>query len=423
VVQGFTNGVSIPPFEPEPFEVKEAFAEIRIPILRDMPFFEELTLSGAGRVANYDGSVGTVYSYNAGLDYAPVRDVRFRANYSRAVRAPNVSETAFPLVPNFTTFTDPCNTNLRTNNPNRLANCTAAVGANLPNLQPITYSLPIVSGSNPNLKEETSDSYTIGAVIQPRFLPGFSLSIDYYDITVNDIIAAVGAQGIVNSCYDLPTLDNVFCQQFTRFQGPGTGPNGELPGAVLGNSLINAPLNFARRERVGFDVNMAYRHNFSENVRLDTNLIYTHNIRIANFQSATDPNFADVILGELGDPEDEFRFDIDLTVNEFTLGYRLRFIGPQTINVFEGTNDTNGLPPSNLDAFSEEKYGAITYSDFRFEWNVDGNGGLTDDFRFYVGVDNAFNQEAPFSLTSTGVGSAIYEFRGRIYYAGIRARF
>jgi outer membrane receptor protein involved in Fe transport len=423
VTRGFTNGVSIPTFAPDPFEVKEAFGELRIPILRDMPFFEELTVSAAGRVADYKGSVGTVYAYNAGVDYAPVRDIRFRGNYSRAVRAPNVSETAFPLVPNFAPgFQDPCNANLINTTPNRAANCAADLGPLLGNLPVVTFSLPIVSGSNPNLEEETSDSYTFGAVIQPRFIPGFSLSIDYYDITVNGIIASVGAQGIVNACYDQPSLNNVFCQQFTRFRGPGTGPNGEAPGSILGNSLINAPLNFARREREGVDVNFAYRTNLTDNVRLDTNLIYTHNIKISNFQNATDPNFANIILGELGDPKDEFRFDADLTLGAFTLGYRLRYIGPMFIGTFENTNESNGNPPGNLDAFATERYPAITYSDLRFEWNIEGRPGLTDDLRFYVGVDNVFDRKAPFGLTSTGT-SAIYEFRGRSFYGGFRARF
>src|SRR5205085_7272720 len=95
VVNGFTNGVSIPSFEPPNFSVKEAFAEIQLPILREEPFAYELTLSGAARVAKYQGSVGTVWSYNAGVDWAPIRDIRFRGNYSRAVRAPHVSETGF----------------------------------------------------------------------------------------------------------------------------------------------------------------------------------------------------------------------------------------------------------------------------------------------------------------------------------------
>ena len=109
-----TNAVAIPDFVPEPFEVKEAFAEIQIPILRDMPFFHELTLSGAARIASYQGSTGTVWAYNAGIDWAPIRDLRLRGNYSRAVRAPNLSDTAFPQVPNFqNNFIDPCNPGAR----------------------------------------------------------------------------------------------------------------------------------------------------------------------------------------------------------------------------------------------------------------------------------------------------------------------
>ena len=112
-------------------------------------------MSGAGRVAQYQGAVGTVYSYNAGVDYAPVRDIRFRANYSRAVRAPNVSETAFPLVPNFANnFQDPCNPARRNSGANRAANCAADLGALLPLLTDVTQSLAIVSGSNPNLTAE-----------------------------------------------------------------------------------------------------------------------------------------------------------------------------------------------------------------------------------------------------------------------------
>ena len=104
-----TNAVVIGTFDPQPFEVKEVFGELQLPILSDTPFFEELTLSGAGRVSDYKGATGTVWAYNAGVDWAPVRDIRFRGNYGRAVRAPNLSETGFPLVPNFAPgFHDPC---------------------------------------------------------------------------------------------------------------------------------------------------------------------------------------------------------------------------------------------------------------------------------------------------------------------------
>ena len=422
VTQGFTNGVSIPSFKPETFEVKEAFGEVRIPVLKDMPFFEELTVSGAGRVAKYQGSVGTVFSYNAGVDWAPVRDIRFRANYGRAVRAPNVSETGFPLVPNFfNNFTDPCNPAVIGSGV-RAANCAADLGALLGNLTNIVQSLPIVSGSNPNLDVEKSDSYTIGAVIQPRFIPGLSLSIDYFDITVKGVIANVSPQVIVNQCYDSPTLENIFCGQFTRFRGPGTGPLGEVPGRILGNSLINAPLNFASRTRRGVDVNFTYRHDFGA-LDFNTNLIYTHNFESSNFQDPTNPSFETRVLQQLGDPKDELRWDFDFELEPVTLGYRLRYIGPMYYNAYNTLFEINGLPPTDIDAFPDTRFPSVMYHDVRLDFDI----GRDDDGRemkFYVGVDNVLNRGVPQGgTTATGAGSAIYAFRGRNFYAGFRARF
>jgi len=422
VTQGFTNGVSIPNFKPDTFVVKEAFGELRIPILKDMPFFEELTLSGAGRVAKYQGAVGTVFSYNAGIDYAPVRDIRFRANYSRAVRAPNVSETGFPLVPNFSNgFVDPCNpANIGTGL--RAQNCQAAIGQFLPSFTNITQSLGIVSGSNPNLNAETSDSYTIGGVLQPRWIPGMSLSVDYYDITVNGIIAAVAPQTVVNLCYDSPQ-PNIFCSQFQRNLTNTKGPSGEDPGRILNNTLINAPVNFAKRTRRGIDVNFAYRKKFGTALDFSTNLIYTHNLESSNFQDPTTPTFESRQLAQLGDPKDEFRWDFDLGHGPFTLGYRVRYIGPQLRAGFGTFFSINGLDPTNTDAFPTLRFPSVTYHDLRLDVDLakDSDGRA---LKFYVGVDNVLDKGVPRgATTATGAGSAIYSFRGRNFYSGFRARF
>jgi outer membrane receptor protein involved in Fe transport len=422
VTNGFTNGVSIPSFEPDPFKVKEAFGEIQIPVLKDLPFFEELTLSGAARVAKYQGGTGTVWSYNAGIDWAPIRDVRFRGNYSRAVRAPNVSETAFPLVPNFAPgFQDPCQpNNINTGTSSRPGNCATALGPLLGSLTSIAPSLGIVSGSNPNLTAETSDSYTVGVVLQPRWVPGFSLSVDWYDIKVRGIITSLGAQAIVNACYDQPSLQNVFCDQFTRNLTAGTGPNGEAPGRVIENSLINAPLNFASRRRSGVDVNMAYRHDFGP-VDFNTNLILTHALKNGNFQNPTDPTFETRILGQLGDPKDEFRWDFDFGIGDvFTFGYRMRYIGPQDITTYASLFPINGLPPGNIDAFPVSQFDDVMYHDIRMDFDV----GHDHSLRFTVGVDNVLDRGVPNgATTATGAGSAIYSFRGRSFYASFRARF
>jgi len=419
--RGFRNAVSIPLFSPPTFKVSEAFGELQIPLLKDT-FIHELTLSGAGRVAKYQGDVGTVYSYNAGVDFAPIEDVRFRANYSRAVRAPNVSETGFPLVPNFfNNFQDPCNpANLGTGV--RATNCAADLGALLGNLTNIAQSLPIVSGSNPNLISESSDSYTYGVVVRPSFIPGLTLSVDYYDITVNNIISTVGVQTLVNQCYDSATLNNVFCGQFTRWRGPGTGPLGEVPGRILGNSLISAPINFAARVRQGLDTNISYNQTFGK-IKFNADLIYTHNFKISNFHDPTNPTFETRQLKQLGDPKDEFRLDMEVEYDAFTFGYRLRYIGPLYFNTFPTLFPLNGLQPTDVDAFPRTQFPSVMYHDVRFDFEID-RGDKGGELLFYFGIDNLFDKGVPQgAATATGAGSAIYNFAGRSFYSGIRARF
>ena len=430
VETGATNAVIIGEFDPPTFEVKEAFAEVRIPLLADMPFFHELSLSGAGRVSDYKGSVGTVWTYNVGAEYAPFPDIRFRAGYGKAVRAPNVSETGFPAVPNFApNFQDPCASGNIANNANRTANCTADLGALLQSIPNVAYSLPIISGSNPNLSPETSKSLTIGGVFQPSFIPGLSLSVDYYDIEVSNVIVSLTAQQIANGCYDQPTLDNPLCAVFTRFRGPGTTPLGFLPGQILENSLVSAPVNFAKRVRRGIDVNLSYRTEFSSNVKFDTSLIYVHGLQSSNFENPSLPNFENRILGELGDPVDELRLDADLSVGDFTFGYRMRYIGPMYVNAYEDFNElasactAAGCPPVNLDYADIRKFSSVFYHDLRFAWDLKDLGGFGTGFQFYAGVDNVLNRTPPLGSTATGAGSAIYDIRGRSVYAGFRARF
>jgi outer membrane receptor protein involved in Fe transport len=444
IVEGATNAVTIGLFDPPSFEVKEAFAEIQLPILANTPFFDELTLSGAARVADYKGSVGTVWAYNAGLDWAPIRDIRFRANYSRAVRAPNLSETGFPVVPNFAPgFVDPCSSGAIANNPNRTANCNSQfTPAQLALLTNGGYSLPILSGSNPDLDPETSDSYTVGAVIQPRFVPGLSVSVDWYKIKVKDVIVSLAAQTIANSCYDQPSLANPFCSLFERNGGtatPATSPGGVTqPYHILANSLLSAGFNFASRERRGIDVDVSYRTNLGDFAKLNTNLVYTHNLKISNFENPTLPDFENRILGELGDPKDEFLWDVDLTKGPVTLGYQMRYIGPMWTGAYEDFNElsgacsSSGCPPFNADFADIRKYPATFYHNVRLEWDVDSIHGIGHDYEFYAGVDNLLNTHPPLGLAGTGTGgitdrgtgnAAIYDVRGRTFYAGFKAAF
>jgi outer membrane receptor protein involved in Fe transport len=431
---GATNAVVIGAFNPPTFSVKEVFGEVELPLLKDFFLARELTVGAAGRISDYRG-LGTTKTWNLNAQWSPIRDIRFRANLGKAVRVPNVSETAFPQVPNFAPgFQDPCQPNQIGNNPNRPANCAAALGSLLGALTNRNYSLPIISGSNPNLEPESSKSLTLGAVVQPRIIPGLSLSVDYWRIKVDNVIVSLSAQNIANSCYDQPTLDNPFCALFTRFQGPGTGPLGESPGDILGNSLTSAGVNFAKRERRGIDLNAAYRTRLGSNARLDTQVIYVRTLKSSNYENPTLPDFENRILGEIGDPKDELRWDTDIGVGPFTFGYKLQYIGPMWISAYEDFNElpaactTAGCPPNNADFADIRKTPAVFYHDIRVEYGLKNalyGGAVT----IYGGVDNVLNTYPPLGSTGTGAGpgavgnAGIYDVRGRTFYAGARVRF
>ncbi len=440
VLSNQSNAVNVGNFNPPSFHVTEAFAEVNIPILKDVPFFHDLTLSGAGRYSRYAAPIKGVWTYNVGGEWSPVRDIRFRGNYGKAVRAPNVAETGFPVVPNFApTYIDPCSSNaINSGSGSRAAACQADVGALLPSIRNGAYSLGILSGSNPNLLPETSYSLTLGGVLQPRFIPGFSLSADYYDIKVKKVIVAVPAVTIVNNCYDLPA-GNVFCNLFTRWRGPGTGPAGENPGEVLFNSLIQAGVNFAKRERKGVDINANYRARLGSSVTLDTSLIWVHGMKTSNFENPSTPGFENQILGELGDPKDEGRLDVDLKVGHVTFGYNVHYISRMFINLAEDqislpsacttAGDPNTCPPNNADFASPNMFPAITYHGLRIQWDTGPALGRVKNIQVYAGVDNVFDQHPPLGLTATGAGpggfgsSAIYDVFGRKFYGGIKASF
>ncbi|HJS11299.1 TonB-dependent receptor domain-containing protein [Sphingopyxis sp.] len=414
---GMTFYNAIPTFDPPSFEVKELFGELRIPLLKETPFFEELTLTGAGRIADYKGATGTVYSYNAGVDWAPIGDIRFRANYSRAVRAPNLVDLYTPLGQNFAPPpVDPCALDsIGEGSATREANCRAdgvPVGYNFQ----YQSSLPFLSGGNPELREETSDSYTIGGVVQPRFLPGLSLSVDYYKIVVNDVISAPSAQAIIDTCYDASDLDNQFCDLFER-AGPGGGPRGEIEGQILENSLDVVPLNYAKLKVRGIDFELGYRRSLGSIGDVSTRLIYTRVLQNDSYLDPTDPGFADQILYELGDPRDAFNWNFDLKTGPFTIGYKMRYIGKMVLNQYEDFFSKQGRDPENADYADRRFYKAVMYHDVRLDF------AAGDKFNLYAGVDNVTNRLPPLGLTGAGGGSGIYNNIGRFFYAGAVAKF
>ena len=408
---------AMPELNPTSFEVKEAFGEIRIPILKDVPFAYQLTLTAAGRVSDYKGSTGTVYSYNGGIQYAPFKGLLLRGNYSRAVRAPNLSDLYTPLGQNYFSFSDPCALrNITKGSQYREANCRAA---GVPSTyDAIAASTPgYLSGGNPGLAAEKSDSYTVGGVLTPGgFLRGFSFSADYYNITVNSVINSPSPQSIINACYDLPTLNNQFCGLFQRDTSVPISSTGI---EYVNNSLHSTPLNYAKLVVSGIDFDIGYQHHFSGLGTLTVRGIYTLALQASNYLDPTNPAFEDRTLSELGDPQNAFNLDVALKTGPFTISYKLQYLDSMTNGAYEDYHSLQGRDPQNPYAFPAkyQNYPVIAYHNIRFQADVNKK------FNLYLGIDNLTDQLPPFGLTGAGGGSAIYPNVGRTFYAGVKANF
>ena len=243
-------------------DVYEVYGELQIPLITDRPFFQELTLSGQYRYSDYSANGnGTTADFNTdayGVSavWVPIDDIKFRAQYQRSVRAPNVIElftgqdiglANLNLVQG---LYDPCAT---TNPTASLSACqNTGVTANQYGtiLDVISGQSGGIFGGNPQLRPESSDTYTAGVVLEPSFVPSLILSVDYFDITVNDYISAgIGAQTILDNC--LATGDEAFCSLLQRDSG---GSLNSGPG--VGFTLTN--VNIAQLTTSGLDIQASY---------------------------------------------------------------------------------------------------------------------------------------------------------------------
>ena len=219
--------------------VWELFMETQIPLIEGRSFFEEFGINGAYRYSNYSTDGNGIqndfdtHTFSAGVTWSPTPDVRFRGQFQRAVRAPNVIELftgqntgLFNSTAGPNGLFDPCASAPGIAPAATAAQC-AFTGVTAAQFGTIADNpagqLNSVSGGNPLLNPEKSDTYTAGVIITPDFLPGFNLAVDYFDITVNDAISTVPPQTALTQC--ISTGDPSFCGLITRDnRGSATSP-------------------------------------------------------------------------------------------------------------------------------------------------------------------------------------------------------
>jgi len=387
------------------YSAADAFIELSVPILAGQFLAEELTFDAAYRVADYSSSVGTVGTWKLGLLWTPVEDISFRVSRSQAIRAPNLRET-FITNPAVFRPNDPCDAAELGNavDPGlRAANCQAG-GNGLPAL-PAGYTDPLsarfggVLGGNEFLTEETADTLTLGFVFTPRILPGFSLTVDYWDIEIEDGISAVSAQEIVDTCYDATDFpNNVFCTLFTRETDTGSAQFGGF--RFLNQTFVN----FARIESRGYDFAASYAFSLWEN-DFGVRLIGSQQEALDFFTSRTDPTAVDPALREFRTPEWSAQLNLNWTRGPFSAGWT---------TLYQSDQAESGVEIETID----NVYGPDGMAGESFSHNLTAAWQVRDTLRIYGGVNNVSDRN-PFRTTASWpVGP-----RGRYFFLGVEANF
>jgi outer membrane receptor protein involved in Fe transport len=254
------------------FTVWEAYTEARLPLVEDAPFAKSLDVEAGYRFSEYSLSFGSTNTWKVGLQWAPVSDVRLRAMYNVAVRAPNIQELYLQQRVELDGTSDPCASATGTLPSASAAACahsgvTAAEYGNIVNNPANQYNG--LEGGNPNLKPETADTTTLGLVFTPTFLPAFNATVDYYNIKIKNVIGTYGANLILSTCVN--SANPLFCSLVNRAPNTGTASSGSLWLGTLGY-ITDATYNLGELQQQGIDLEMNYRQDAGVFGKFDFNL-------------------------------------------------------------------------------------------------------------------------------------------------------
>lgn len=382
------------------FNTDEVFGELTLPIIsrdNDVPLVHSLELNGAIRYIDHS-LAGADPTWTVGATWQPISDVTFRGNFTRSVRAPAVTELFNPTSQIFTTADDPCDARFINSGPNpatRRANCVA-------DGLPADFSSNIVDFTargtlqgNTELQNEKADAWTIGTILRPSFIPGFTLAVDWVDIEVKGAIETLDATQTLEACYDDPNFPTAICDNFIRDAG------GQV--TFIQTGFANA----ASRRFAGLVAELAYRIDTpflgsNSSVNLGVNYLYNDqlDVRVGSGDLTT-------LRNSIGYSKHQATTNITYVNEGFAWQWQFQYIGK--------TKNDPDAPDS--------AYQFPTVDDVMFV-NTSVNYDVTENFRVSFIVDNVFDTKNPFPTTANGGVVTYWDgVRGRYFKFGAGVKF
>lgn len=411
--------------------VKEVFGEILVPVLRGLPLIQELNLSAGYRYSDYNTS-GGISTYRFEGDWRMTDWLRLRGGYARAARAPNVYELYSPQTPTAPVVGapgivgqgDPCDIRgaYRTGaSASQVRSLCLAQGvpANIVDSYIFTNTQltdGALTGGNPNLTPEKADTYTIGAVLQPKLAGGpisrLSFSVDYYHISLKDAIGTLDGANALRRCYNIGgynsqyATDNPYCALFRR--DPATGQ-------INGVSTFN--LNLGRIVTSGIDATLQTRFDIGEDkLDLTATLNWTEQYTTTNLPGDTPTNLAGSIGSSAGSsagvsaafPKWKGVVNLSYSTGAFQFGGQWRYLSKM--------RDVSAIGVANSTAIGTPAY---HYFDLNAEWRVNKS------FAMRLGMVNLTDKQPPVytSFYQSNTYPGVYDVLGRSFFVGATANF
>ncbi|MFC3121375.1 TonB-dependent receptor [Agaribacter flavus] len=387
------------------YEVFEAYAEAKLPIVSNQPYINNLALEGAVRLSNYNTSGGNT-TWHGILNYAPKASSRFRITRSKAARAPNIAELFEAQDSGFSSVTDPCSEDFRDDTLTRRNNCDAlGLPASLDGRNSI--SKQIIFEGNAQLKPEESDTWTAGLVYTPAKFPNLSFTADYWQVDITRSIDTFSPQTIVDRCVDDNTLveENVFCSFITR---------DENTQAI--STITTKQLNIGEISARGVDLDLHYSIDLASSLLslpglLQTRVFGTYLDKLQekpeDSGSTSEPNLA----GTLGYPRWQANSLTEYKYKSLTFAWQAQFIGSAYIDPFLKGRDDNFIDLPHT--------GTKLFHDFMFNYEIN------DSLDVRLLINNAFDNIPPrrglFINQGRGL-SGIYRNTGAHYSIGLTYR-
>ncbi len=427
------------------FNVYEAIGEIVAPLVQDKPFMQDLTLEAGVRYSSYSVDAPSSPSfktttYKVGGSWTPFDGLKVRGNFAHAVRAPNISELFSPQNTGLTNLSnDPCaslndsGTRIRSAPTGVLRDVCLAQGAqtfNIDNLQqPTAGQANSTSGGNLNLKPETSNSFTVGAVIQPAAIDGFSMTIDYYNIKISGAVSSPSAGDAIDACFGAGNLSvtNPACLAIRR--NPQTGELAGEPTTTKGLFLASSNLGGLKTDGIDLSINYKRQLGFAD-LAMAFNGNWTNSSTFQASPSSLNRDCVGYISSSCGSLQPELQWSV-----RTTLGFEKVDVSLLWRHIDSFVQEPDDIENVNGPAFKGTKagfgqvdFGKIPSYDY---FDLSSRVKITDNLSLTLTVQNLFNKQAP--LTGATIGStaynsgntfpSTYDTLGRRYAASVKVSF